>query len=769
MKKTFLRKLMSGILMLTLTFGIGVSATQKNYKISDFPNVLDAQSRLTNTPYGYYQVSNFTTFMDNGSWHGYGLPSLDDKTNLGGFAGPTILFESVSESIALNLSDCFNKIKLIKNDKEVDLSLAKPTLTYYPGKLTQTYEFRDDFKLTLELIFVTDRTALIKTQILNLNDESSKFKIYWEGSIFDSFVHNKKTYTINPSLDEINNGIIVNFNGENQGLSENTKQNKFFTIYDKKVESKISDDKKSYITELKDEVVIEKGVPYTIYRTESFVFNNEEFENEKSKINNIKNDPEKHFSSNELRWQSYIDKTLINNDVSKAYKNTAIKSIMTLITNWRSPAGDIKHSGITPSVSYRWFNGLWAWDSWKNAVAVAEFDSELAKDSIRTMFDYQIKSTDEERPQDEGAIIDAIYYQKESFNERNSKPPLAAWAVYNVYENDKDIEFVREMYPKLQAYHEWWYRNRDTDKNGIAEYGAMVHEAHYKYDENGNVIKDKNNNPVINEDAIIEAAAWESGMDNAIRFDKEGIEQGDVGVKVFENTGENGNVVGYSINQESVDLNAYLYAEKAFLKSLAEILGKKEDAIRYEKEAKEIADYVNKYMFDEETGFYYDLQINSTGDEKKLLVNRGKGTEGYIPLWAKMSPKNKAKKVVENIMDTEKFNLKVPFPTASKDNKFFDPNRYWRGPVWLDQALYGVEALENYGYKEEAKELAYKLFDNAEGVITSGVINENYNPITGEALHAKNFSWSAAAYYLLYKNTLSGGVNTSQKSISILK
>ena len=111
MKKTFLRKLMSGILMLTLTFGIGVSATQKNYKISDFPNVLDAQSRLTNTPYGYYQVSNFTTFMDNGSWHGYGLPSLDDKTNLGGFAGPTILFESVSESIALNLSDCFNKIK----------------------------------------------------------------------------------------------------------------------------------------------------------------------------------------------------------------------------------------------------------------------------------------------------------------------------------------------------------------------------------------------------------------------------------------------------------------------------------------------------------------------------------------------------------------------------------------------------------------------------------------------------------------------------------
>ena len=134
-----------------------------------------------------------------------------------------------------------------------------------------------------------------------------------------------------------------------------------------------------------------------------------------------------------------------------------------------------------------------------------------------------------------------------------------------------------------------------------------------------------------------------------------------------------------------------------------------------------------------------------------------------------MSPQDKADRVVKNIMDENKFNLKVPFPTASKDNPRFDAGKYWRGPVWLDQALYGVEALENYGYDKEAKEMTYKLFDNTSGLLTSNPINENYNPLTGEALHAKNFSWSAAAYYLLYKNTLRDGENTTQVGIPVKK
>lgn len=768
MKRKFIKSLLSCILVLNLSFGSIAHASRGKYNVSDFPNVLNVQTQLTNSPYGYYQVSDFTTFIDKGAWHGYSLPPLEDKESLGGFQGPTILFESTAETIAINLSKVFNRIRLIKDGQEVDLSSAKPNLVYYPGRLVQTYEFRGDFVLSLELIFATDRTALIRTKIENLSDNTSTFKVYWDGRVFTDYKYGKKTYNISPSLEMNNRELVVNFDGPNEGLSENTKYNKFVSTYDKEVIPHISEDKRSYEMKLKDEVKLAPGEKFEVYRTESFLFTQEEYTREQERINDIKSNPDKYFHENELRWEEYIDRTITDDDnVGKAYKNAAIKSMLTLVTNWRSPAGSLKHSGITPSVSYRWFNGLWAWDSWKNAVAVAGFDPELAKDSIRVMFDYQVQRDDKERPQDYGVIPDSIYYQRDASNDRNTKPPLAAWAVYNVYKEDNDLEFIKEMYPKLKEYHEWWYRNRDVDKNGIAEYGAMVHDDHYQRDENENVLKDEKGNYLIDIDAIIEAAAWESGMDNAIRFDRKGVGEGDIGIKVFENTDESGNIVGYSINQESVDLNSYLYAEKAFLKYFAELLGYKDDAIRFEQEARQIADYINTYMFDEESGFYYDLQIDKNGNNKKLLVNRGKGTEGFIPLWAKLSPIDKAERVIGNILNPDKFNLYIPFPTASKDNPKFDPNRYWRGPVWLDQALYGVEALENYGYNEEARNLTYKLFDNARGVLLSNPINENYNPLTGEALHAKNFSWSAAAYYLLYKNTLVGNENTCQSSIEI--
>ena len=57
------------------------------------------------------------------------------------------------------------------------------------------------------------------------------------------------------------------------------------------------------------------------------------------------------------------------NAVGTAYQRAAVKSMETLTTNWFSPAGAIKHDGVVPSMSYKWFVGMWAWDSWKQVVA----------------------------------------------------------------------------------------------------------------------------------------------------------------------------------------------------------------------------------------------------------------------------------------------------------------------------------------------------------------------------------------------------------------
>lgn len=784
MKRKLWKNFMSGVCAVTLAIGaiqpfglepLRVEAAPITNNIEDYANVLDITATPSEIIYGDYSTNKYNNFADLGAWHGYYLHDPEATQLYGGFAGPVI----IAEEYPVNLSDAINKIVISDTAGNIyDLSAVDPANTeqiYYPGKLVQTYQL-DAFRLTLELIYVSNRTALIRTTIDNAQSDL-ELKIKWTGKIFEKTGASLKLMA---NLAKTAQGVEVQFEEVRSTWNYLTRaENRFNLTYDKAVTTTLNDNNMSYVSELNETVSIPKGQSFTTCQTQSFTFTAEEEAKELAANNAIFANPQKYFDENTARWQGYLDKTFAGreNTLSKLYRNAAVKSIETLTTNWRSSAGALLHDGVVPSMSYKWFIGMWAWDSWKQAVATARFNGDLAQDNIRALFDHQITADDTIRPQDAGTIIDCIFFNKDdsrgedggNWNERNSKPALAGWSIWNVYEQTKDMEFLKEMYPKLAAYHEWWYTNRDTDQNGIAEYGAMVHDSHYVWveDENGEWIigTDENGQALVDADAVIEAAAWESGMDNATRFDKEGNGPDDIGVQVFANTDANGNVVGYSINQESVDLNAYLYAEKLYLKSMAELLGKTDDAAKYQAEAAKVQEYINTKMYDEATGFYYDLQTNQDGSEKKLLVNRGKGTEGWIPLWANLATPAQAAKVKDNMVDPNKFNLKVPFPTASMDNDKFEAARYWRGPVWLDQALYGVEALENYGYQTEALEMAYALFDNTEGLLGDGPIRENYNPLTGAGLHTKNFSWSASAFYLLYQDTLAKAEKSSDADL----
>ena len=733
-----------------------------------YANVLDMTAVPTTQIYGDYSTNKYNNFCDLGSWHGYYLHTQDNTDAYGGFAGPVIL----AEEYPVNLSDCIGKWVIEGTDGTTyDLADAEATVNAYPGKLVQGYAM-EDIDLKLELIFASDRTALIRTTIDNKTDEALELNLKQTGRIFNTYSGRSPMGT---SLEATEDGVAVNFQTIREIWSYmTTEENKFNIRFDQPVTTEVSEDVLSYESTFEAPITVEPDEPYVTYQTQSFTFTDEEAAEEADKTADMLASGDGYFVENSERWQGYVD-TIDNADVDQAYKNAAVKAIETLMTNWISAAGALQHGGIVPSKSYQWFIGLWGWDSWKQATGMARFNPEAAEDNIRAHFDYQITPDDPVRPQDAGTIVDCIFYNlgperggdSGNWNERNSKPALAAWAVYNIYRQTGDVAFLEEMYPKLVAYHNWWYTNRDVDHNGIAEYGAMVHDSHYQYDREGNILLDGNGEPLFDEDAIIEAAAWESGMDNATRFDKEGNGPDDIGVHVFPVRNADNEIVGYSINQESVDLNSYLYAEKAFLMSMAEVLGYDEDVAKYEKEAAYVRDYINTNMFDEETGFYYDLQTNEDGSEKKLLVNRGKGTEGWLPLWAKLATPEKAARVAENMLDEDKFYRPVPFPTASADNDKYSPSTYWRGPVWLDQALYAVEALQNYGYEDEAREAAYRLFDNTEGLLGDGPIRENYNPETGEGLHTKNFSWSAAAFYLLFEDTLAGNETTSQDALPI--
>lgn len=376
------------------------------------------------------------------------------------------------------------------------------------------------------------------------------------------------------------------------------------------------------------------------------------------------------------------------------------KCIQTLIANWRAPIGELKHAGLFPSYAYSGFHGFWAWDSWKHAAALSLFEPELAKEQVRAMFDYQ---------DEYGMIADCIFRDTiiENHNWRDTKPPLAAWAVYSIFEETLDTSFVREILPGLIKYHMWWYANRDHNNNGLCEYGST--------------------------DGTRIAAAWESGMDNAVRFDQSKL------IKINDHA--------WSLNQESVDLNSYLYAEKKFIAKLTQIVDENKLSASFIAESELLSIKIKETFYSASHGYFFDINTEN-GQHIEVF-----GPEAWITLWSGVADSLHAKNVLEKIMDSTHFNTYMPFPTLSATHPQFDPsNGYWRGPVWLDQAYFALEGMRKYGFEKEYQIMKNKLTHNGKGILNSDApIRENYHPLTGEGLNAEHFSWSAAHLLLLLK------------------
>ena len=599
-------------------------------------------------------------FFDLGSWMGFSLSSDSTST---GFSGPYLL--GLEHGVWAS-KQLVNFDVISTNGKSLLTNLKSSEQNYLPGKLENQLHF-ENFDLKSKLVFTSEKSVLISTTITNTQIEDLIFTPHWKGEFFDRFT----------SLEKNNPHIKAPLESE---------QSIYIIPLQK---SNINTDSTAYTIALKRSTL--KPGESTSLSIEIQYHPDQRKTQEPLKENDVL----KTIEANQIRWDRYLE--LANQKgLSKAEKLILTKSISTLINNWRSPAGALKHDGLFPSYHYKWFQGFWSWDSWKHAVALVKIEPELAKNQIRAMYDYQNK---------EGMIADCIYRDTsiEAHNWRDTKPPLSAWAIWEVFEETRDTAFLHELYPKLVRYHRWWYKYRDYDKDGLCEYGST--------------------------DGSLIAAKWESGMDNAIRFDN---------CKIVEGS-------SFSMNTESVDLNSYLAKEKEYLSKMAKVL-KRPEHKKWNKESIILSDRIRKDFFDEKTGYFFDIDA-----ESGQFLNDALGPEGWTPVWCEIATKEQASSVVNHILDNNKFNTKVPLPTIDVSHPAFDPLKgYWRGPVWLDQVWFGIDGLKKYGFNKEALFLTNKVKQNCEGLTIPGEsIRENYHPLTGQGINAEHFSWSAAHLILL--------------------
>jgi len=159
------------------------------------------------------------------------------------------------------------------------------------------------------------------------------------------------------------------------------------------------------------------------------------------------------------------------------------------------------------------------------------------------------------------------------------------------------------------------------------------------------------------------------------------------------------------------------------LGEIADLLGKKDAAVAFRKEAAELARIINAKMWDPRRKFYFDLTVDGKQAPAKTIA-------AFWTLLAGVASPEQAEALATELRNPESFGRKHRVPSAPADQPGFNPaGGYWRGDVWPPTNTMVIRGLERYGEYVLAREIALEhLRTVGEVFATTGTVWENYAP-----------------------------------------
>jgi glycogen debranching enzyme len=324
-----------------------------------------------------------------------------------------------------------------------------------------------------------------------------------------------------------------------------------------------------------------------------------------------------------------------------------------------------------PAAGLPWFMTMFGRDSIFTSMQALPFTPELAATTLKALGAWQGTRIDDFRDEDPGRILHEMRYgEMTAFEERPHSPYYGnadATALYVVlldeYERwTGDRKLVRDLEDEARAALRW-----------IDEYADLMGNGYVSYQRR-------------NEQTGLENQCWKDSWDSISYHD--------------------GRLPGFP--RATCELQGYAYDAKLRGARLARTVWKDPSlAEALEQQAADLKRRFNRDFWVAD-GEFFALALDNEGKQVDALSSNN----GHL-LWSGIVDKSKAKAVVRHIMGPRLFSGWGVRTLAEGEGRY-NPIGYHVGTVWPFDCSFIAWGLRNYGFKEEAAQIAAGILDAAE-------------------------------------------------------
>jgi putative isomerase len=360
------------------------------------------------------------------------------------------------------------------------------------------------------------------------------------------------------------------------------------------------------------------------------------------------------------------------------------------------PTPPMKHHWVQPGGPY--YLGQWIWDTMfvVDLLSILPDKKGLIREIFQNYWDFQDRWNDTVPDFAQDMITVAIKTFPQELR-MFSQIPILAWGLERVYKRNGDKELLKQCLPRLEKWHNWYWRERDLTNIGMVTIGSYSGDIQH---------------------ARWETFDYESNMDELTlrkhptrKGENEGAWYGDMWV-----TGN----------------TSYLVMGERSLVSLAEEIGDTAMAARRKPFIDKAVNAMREHMWDEEAGTFLSVKMDTMEKIQVATIS------SWVPLAAGVPTPAMADRMAE-VLATDTWQTPVPVPTMDPRDPRWQSNRFWRGDTWPPTNYQIASGLAAYGHTE----LAAKIADaNVENAIKNG-LNEHYDSISGKPLGVKDYCMAA--------------------------